>query len=96
MSFAQQSIDDFARQLGSGEPTPGGGAAAALLAKLAAALVQMVARHTIGRPKYAAVEARANQLLDEAARLAQQAAGLMDQDAAAYSKVAAAFSASGF
>jgi len=91
VSFAQQSIDDFARQLGSGEPTPGGGATAALLAKLAAALVQMVARHTIGRPKYAAADKRMQAIVAEAEDLGRRAGELMDADAEVYAAVAQAF-----
>jgi formiminotetrahydrofolate cyclodeaminase len=91
VTFAGLTIDEFAARLGSGEPTPGGGAAAALMAALAAALVQMVGRHTAGRPKYAAVEARVRAVIGEAERLGRRAAELMDADAEAYGAVSAAF-----
>lgn len=93
MPFASLTINEFAARLGSGEPTPGGGAAAALLAKLAASLVQMVGRHTLGRPKYAAVEATVQAAIDEAERLGTRAGELMDADAEAYGQVSAAFKA---
>src|SRR5579862_5615714 len=67
-------------RLGSAEPTPGGGAAAALLAKLGASLVQMVGRHTVGRPKYAAIEGKVQAAIDEAERLDARAGELMDAD----------------
>lgn len=91
MEFAALTIEDFCARLGSGEPAPGGGAAAALMAKIAASLVQMVGRHTVGRPKYATVEARVQAAIEEAERLGQRAAELMDADAEAYGRVSAAF-----
>jgi len=91
MSFGQLTVDDFAARLASAEPAPGGGAAAALVARLAASLLAMVCRHTIGRPKYAAVEARMQAILAEAEALGRRAAELMDADAAAYEAVSAAF-----
>ena len=42
----------FLEQLASGSPTPGGGSAAAYAGALAAALVAMVARTTLGKNKY--------------------------------------------
>jgi len=91
VDFAALSIEDFCAQLGSDQPTPGGGAAAALVAKLAASLVQMVGRHTLGRPQYAAVEARVQAIVGEAETLSRRAAELMDADAEAYGQVSAAF-----
>jgi len=90
VTFASLSIEEFGARLGSGEPAPGGGAAAALMAKLAAALVQMVGRHTVGRPKYAAVEARVQAAIEEADTLGRRAGELMDADAEAYGGVSAA------
>ncbi|SFN38148.1 cyclodeaminase/cyclohydrolase family protein [Proteiniclasticum ruminis] len=43
------SINDFTKVLGEGKPTPGGGAAAALSASLAAALTSMVFNLTIDK-----------------------------------------------
>jgi hypothetical protein len=57
---------DFLDQLASGQPTPGGGSAAAHTAAAAAALVAMVARTTIGKKKYAGVEARMWELIEQA------------------------------
>jgi formiminotetrahydrofolate cyclodeaminase len=94
MSFGQLAVDDFCARLGSGDPAPGGGSAAALMAGLAAALVQMVANHTAGRPKYAAVEQRMRAILADAEALGRRARELMDADAAAFQGVSAAFKVS--
>lgn len=91
MTLAALSLEEFAARLGSDQPTPGGGAAAALIAQLAAALVRMVANHTIGRPKYAAVEERMRAIVAETERLGRRAMELIDEDAAAFTGVAAAF-----
>jgi formiminotetrahydrofolate cyclodeaminase len=85
------SLDQFLDALGSSAPTPGGGAASALVGALAAALAEMVAQLTVGRPKYAAVEERAQTVLWETQRLRRQLLALVDEDAQAYGGVAAAY-----
>jgi formiminotetrahydrofolate cyclodeaminase len=86
-----RSLEQFLDALGSSAPTPGGGAASALVAALAAALAEMVAQLTVGRPKYAAVEERAQAVLRETLRLRMELLALVDEDARAYSGVAAAY-----
>jgi len=85
------TLSDWTDELASGSPTPGGGSAAALAGTLAAALVAMVARLTIGRKAYAAVEARAREILAEAERLRAELRRLVDEDAAAYAGVSRAY-----
>ena len=53
-----QSIGDWLDELASAAPAPGGGAAAALDAAMAAALLEMVCNLTIGKPAFA--DARAD------------------------------------
>jgi formiminotetrahydrofolate cyclodeaminase len=86
-----RSLDQFLESLGSGAPTPGGGAASALAGALAAALAEMVAQLTVGRPKYAAVEERAQAVLRGALRQRSELLALVDEDAQAYGGVAAAY-----
>jgi glutamate formiminotransferase/formiminotetrahydrofolate cyclodeaminase len=85
------SLDGWLDELAGGAPTPGGGSAAALAGALGAALVAMVARLTIGKKAYAAVEQRARAILDEAERLRGELRRLVDEDAAAYAGVSAAY-----
>ena len=77
--------------LAAATPAPGGGTAAAYAGAMAAALVAMVARLTIGKKKYAAVEAQMNEILNQAERLRRDLTALVDEDATAFEEVMAAF-----
>jgi len=57
---------DFIDELASGDPTPGGGSAAAFTAAEAAGLVAMVGRVTVGKKKYAEVEPQMLRLIEKA------------------------------
>jgi len=85
------TLDGWLDDLAGGAPVPGGGSAAALAGALAAALVAMVARLTIGRKAYADVQQRVAEILAEADALRAQLRRLADDDAAAYAKVSAAY-----
>lgn len=75
--ISSETINNYLTRLASREPTPGGGAAAALHAAQGAALVAMVARYTTGAKyeQHAALVSRiiaaADELVDEALRLAE-------------------------
>src|SRR5262245_38329490 len=85
------TLDGWIEDLAGASPVPGGGSAAALAGALAAALVAMVARLTIGRKAYAAAEARAREILAEADTLRGELRRLVDEDAAAYARVSEAY-----
>ena len=57
MDFAQGSCIDFVKVLASSEPVPGGGGASALVGAIGTALGNMVGSLTVGKKKYADVEA---------------------------------------
>lgn len=82
---------DFLDELAAGTATPGGGAAAAHAGAMGAALVAMVARLTIGKKKYAEVEARMQEIVAEAEALRAALAQGAAQDSAAFDEVMAAF-----
>ncbi len=75
---------DFLDQVAAGTPTPGGGSAAAYAGSMAASLVSMVARLTVGKKKYADVEKRMWQIIDQAEALRLQLLETMQQDSAAF------------
>ncbi len=87
----EQKINGFLQQLASSSPTPGGGSAAALSSALGAALVAMVSRLTVGKPKYAHVSEELGMVLSEADTLRAQLADLVQRDAEAFDEVMAAF-----
>ena len=57
MDFAQASCTEFVTVLASNAPVPGGGGASALVAAIGTALGNMVGSLTVGKKKYADVEA---------------------------------------
>ena len=85
------TLDGWIAELAGAAPVPGGGSAAALAGTLAAALVAMVARLTIGRKAYAAAEPRAREILAEGETLLGELRRLVDDDAAAYARVSEAY-----
>src|SRR5712671_3421239 len=86
-----ESVSGFLASVASSNPVPGGGSVAAHAGALAAALAQMVAGLTIGKKKYAAVDAEMRELAVRAAGLGNTLSALVARDAAAYSIVAAAY-----
>ncbi len=57
MDFTQKSCREFVEVLASNAPVPGGGGAAALVGAIGTALGNMVGSLTVGKKKYADVEA---------------------------------------
>ncbi len=74
----------FLDALASGEPTPGGGSASAYGAAMAAALVAMVGRLTVGKQKYADVEGEVWPLIEEATEIQSAMQGAVEKDAQAF------------
>lgn len=83
--------DSFLEALAAGTPAPGGGSAAAYAGAAGAALVAMVARLTIGKKKYAAVEAQMQAVLTRAEALRAILQEAVALDAAAFEAVMAAY-----
>jgi glutamate formiminotransferase/formiminotetrahydrofolate cyclodeaminase len=86
-----QKEKPFLDQLAAGTAAPGGGAAAAYAGAMGAALVAMVARLTLGKKKYAEVEAQATEILNQAEHLRSELRRAVDEDSAAFEQVMAAF-----
>ena len=90
MDDMNRSCRDFTAVLASGEPTPGGGGAAALCGAVGAALCGMVASLTTGRKRYEAVETEIQQLLKRTNALQDE---LLEQAAADANRVTEALNA---
>jgi formiminotetrahydrofolate cyclodeaminase len=85
------TLSAFLESLGSSAPTPGGGAASALSGALAAALAEMVAQLTAGRPKYAAVDARVRVVIAQLQMARTRLVAHMEDDERAFQTVSAAY-----
>ncbi len=88
--ISSATISDYLASLASREPTPGGGAAAALHAAQGAALVAMVARYTTG-PKYEQHADLVARIISGADGLVAQALRLADADQRAFQAVIDAY-----
>jgi methenyltetrahydrofolate cyclohydrolase len=91
MGLGSLTIDEFLDRLGSSDPTPGGGALAALSGAMAAAMLAMVCNLTVGRPRFAEVETEVRELLARCKTLQRQLLDLADADADAYTAVRDAY-----
>ena len=85
------SLSGFVSSVAASTPTPGGGSVSAHVGALAAALAQMVAGLTVGRKKYAAVDAEMRQIALDAADVGNQLSALVEADAQAYTAVSNAY-----
>ena len=86
-----QSIQQYLDQLASKAPTPGGGSAAALLGAQSAALTSMVCNLTIGKPKYAEVEADMQALLQKSETLRDTLTAMVKADVDIFNQLMAAY-----
>ena len=91
MQLSELTVRGFADLLGSDAPAPGGGSAAALAGALGAALTAMVGSLTVGKKKYAAVEADLRTLNARAKVLRRRLEALVQADAEAFMPLAAAY-----
>jgi formiminotetrahydrofolate cyclodeaminase len=91
VSTAEQPIGSWLGDLGSGSPTPGGGAAAGVAAATGAALIAMVGHLTIGKSGFEDLDARMRSLVETADGEREAFLALADQDAQAFESVMASF-----
>ena len=91
MQFTEMSCQQFADALASKASVPGGGGASALVAALGAALGTMVGNFTLGKKKYADVEADIRTLMEQAEDLRGRLLACIDADAAAFEPLSRAY-----
>ncbi|PZQ11960.1 MAG: methenyltetrahydrofolate cyclohydrolase [Ancylobacter novellus] len=86
-----QAIGAFLDDLASERSTPGGGGAAAISGAMGAALVSMVCNLTIGKPKYAEVEAELKEVLAASEQLRAELTKAIGDDVKAFDAVMGAY-----
>ncbi len=87
----EQNLKEFCESLASVDPVPGGGSVAADAGALAASLVSMVAKTTIGKSGYEDAWEDMEKLMEQADNTASRMLELVDEDAQAYQAVVKAF-----
>jgi len=91
MSFTDKSCTEFVEALASKAPVPGGGGASALVGALGMALGSMVGSLTVGKPKFADVEADVQELMRKADALQKSLLGLVERDAEVFEPLSRAY-----
>lgn len=89
--LVEMKVKEFIAELASDSPAPGGGSVSAVSGALAAGLVAMVCRLTIGKKGYEEVQSEMEQALAKAEALHQKLTQLVDDDTNAFNEVMAAF-----
>jgi formiminotetrahydrofolate cyclodeaminase len=89
----ESKIKEFLEDLSSTNPTPGGGAASAIVGSIAAALVCKVSALTIGKKKYKDVQEKASEILSEAKTLREELLKNAEKDSQAFNMIIEAYRA---
>ena len=92
MSLLTTSVMNFTCELAGKSSVPGGGGASALAAAIGTALGSMVGEFTVGKKKYADVEADIKSLMKEAEDLRFELLKCIDDDATAFEPLSKAYS----
>ena len=87
----QSSVENFLDDLAGGNPTPGGGSAAAIMGAMGAALVSMVCNVTLGKKGYEGVEAEMRAILQESERVRRRLTAMVAEDIAAFNGILAGY-----
>ena len=91
MDYTTRSCREFVTVLASSEPAPGGGGASALVAALGTALGNMVGSLTVGKKKYADVEAEIIALKEKCDKLQTELLDQVPADAEGFVPLAKAY-----
>jgi len=91
MSFVNKSCNEFVDLLASKASVPGGGGASALAGAIGMALGSMVGNLTVGKKKYADVEAEIVALNHKATELQKELLRLVDEDAVVFEPLSKAY-----
>jgi methenyltetrahydrofolate cyclohydrolase len=89
--MTENSLDQFLHDLASGNPTPGGGSAAAIMGAMGAALVSMVCNVSFGKKGCEAAEPELRNMLVRSEELRRHLAAMVAEDIAAFDSLMAAY-----
>jgi len=92
MKLTQLSCNEFAIELASKKPVPGGGGAAALVGAVGVALNTMVANYSIGKKKLIEYTERYEDILKRGEILREKLIELIDKDAENFEPLSKAYS----
>ena len=91
MEFSKKPCDEFVEVLATKAPVPGGGGASALVGALGTALGNMVGSLTVGKKKYADVEAEILELKAKSDQLQKHLLHLIEKDAEVFEPLSKAY-----
>ncbi|MBQ4259766.1 MAG: cyclodeaminase/cyclohydrolase family protein [Lachnospiraceae bacterium] len=91
MKFVEYSCKEFVEVLASKAPVPGGGGASGLIGAVGIALGNMAGNLTVGKKKYADVEAEVIDLNERAQKLQQELLALVEEDAKVFEPLSKAY-----
>ncbi|MDR0491315.1 MAG: cyclodeaminase/cyclohydrolase family protein [Oscillospiraceae bacterium] len=91
MSFVRNTCTEFVEALASKSSVPGGGGASALVGAVGMALGSMVGSLTVGKKKYADVEAEIVAIMEKAANIQAELLRLVDEDAIVFEPLSKAY-----
>jgi len=90
-SLIELNLLEFANELSSDSPAPGGGSTAALCGSLSASLSAMVSNLTVGKNGYEEVQDKVKSLAESGQGIKDDLLRAIDQDTQAFNQVMAAF-----
>jgi formiminotetrahydrofolate cyclodeaminase len=85
--YLDGTVREYVARASAAEPTPGGGSVSALAGALAASMGEMVVGYTLGRSKYADVQAEIESLLEGLEDARKALLDLVEKDVEAYGRV---------
>jgi formiminotetrahydrofolate cyclodeaminase len=89
--YSREPLRTYLEDAASGKPAPGGGSVSACVGALGAALVAMVGNLTVGKEKFADVEAPIQAMIKSADAARERLEQLLQDDTTAYNGVIAAY-----
>ena len=90
-SYIERPIADYISDASSNRPAPGGGSVSSMVGALGMTMAEMALNFTIGKKKFADVEAEAKKLLEEVTVCRATCVACVDDDVAAYTEVSRAY-----